>query len=239
MKEYAPILHPFPRDQHFGEIPPEIDNDPGRCISVRHATGCGFARHFSPTSLTRIIGSPAMCSSTIRGSAIRRMQLLIDGYNLLYASGVNARAKGRTELERARLGLLDFLAVSIDPKDLQHTTIVFDAAGAPPGLPAEVDHAGMNVRFARDHRCADEMIEHLIELCRTPRSLVVVSSDHRLHRAARRRRATVIDSDRWLANLIIARRQRDAPATGEVSKPTGQPTAEEVAHWVARFTEDR
>jgi aspartate carbamoyltransferase catalytic subunit len=27
MKEYAPILHPFPRDQHFGEIPPEIDND--------------------------------------------------------------------------------------------------------------------------------------------------------------------------------------------------------------------
>ena len=28
MKSYAPILHPFPRDQHFGEIPPEIDDDP-------------------------------------------------------------------------------------------------------------------------------------------------------------------------------------------------------------------
>ncbi len=28
MKTYAPILHPFPRDQHFGEIPPEIDDDP-------------------------------------------------------------------------------------------------------------------------------------------------------------------------------------------------------------------
>jgi len=27
MKDYAPILHPFPRDQHFGEIPPQIDND--------------------------------------------------------------------------------------------------------------------------------------------------------------------------------------------------------------------
>ncbi len=36
MKEYSPILHPFPRDQHFGEIPPEIDNDP-RAMYFRQA----------------------------------------------------------------------------------------------------------------------------------------------------------------------------------------------------------
>jgi aspartate carbamoyltransferase len=36
MKEYAPILHPFPRDQYFGEIPPEIDNDP-RAMYFRQA----------------------------------------------------------------------------------------------------------------------------------------------------------------------------------------------------------
>ena len=36
MKKYAPILHPFPRDQHFGEIPPEIDNDP-RAMYFRQA----------------------------------------------------------------------------------------------------------------------------------------------------------------------------------------------------------
>jgi aspartate carbamoyltransferase len=36
MKEYAPILHPFPRDQHFGEVPPEIDNDP-RAMYFRQA----------------------------------------------------------------------------------------------------------------------------------------------------------------------------------------------------------
>jgi aspartate carbamoyltransferase catalytic subunit len=36
MKQYAPILHPFPRDQHFGEIPPEIDNDP-RAMYFRQA----------------------------------------------------------------------------------------------------------------------------------------------------------------------------------------------------------
>ena len=36
MKSYAPILHPFPRDQHFGEIPPEVDNDP-RAMYFRQA----------------------------------------------------------------------------------------------------------------------------------------------------------------------------------------------------------
>ena len=36
MKSYAPILHPFPRDQHFGEIPPEIDEDP-RAMYFRQA----------------------------------------------------------------------------------------------------------------------------------------------------------------------------------------------------------
>lgn len=36
MKPYAPILHPFPRDQHFGEIPPEIDHDP-RAMYFRQA----------------------------------------------------------------------------------------------------------------------------------------------------------------------------------------------------------
>lgn len=36
MKTYAPILHPFPRDQHFGEIPPEIDVDP-RAMYFRQA----------------------------------------------------------------------------------------------------------------------------------------------------------------------------------------------------------
>ena len=36
MRVYAPILHPFPRDQHFGEIPPEIDSDP-RAMYFRQA----------------------------------------------------------------------------------------------------------------------------------------------------------------------------------------------------------
>ncbi|TWT36061.1 Aspartate carbamoyltransferase catalytic chain [Posidoniimonas corsicana] len=36
MRLYTPILHPFPRDQHFGEIPPEVDDDP-RAMYFRQA----------------------------------------------------------------------------------------------------------------------------------------------------------------------------------------------------------
>ena len=43
MKPYAPILHPFPRDQHFGEIPTTIDNDP-RAMYFRQARNGMWAR---------------------------------------------------------------------------------------------------------------------------------------------------------------------------------------------------
>lgn len=43
MRPYAPILHPFPRDQHFGEIPTEIDDDP-RAMYFRQARNGMWAR---------------------------------------------------------------------------------------------------------------------------------------------------------------------------------------------------
>lgn len=43
MRSYAPILHPFPRDQHFGEIPQAIDADP-RAMYFRQARNGMWAR---------------------------------------------------------------------------------------------------------------------------------------------------------------------------------------------------
>ena len=63
------------------------------------------------------------------------MSLLIDGYNLLHASGILGGGLGPGGLERSRLALLNFVAEAVDAKELAHTTVVFDAAGAPPGLP--------------------------------------------------------------------------------------------------------
>jgi aspartate carbamoyltransferase catalytic subunit len=53
MKAYAPILHPFPRDQHFGEIPPEIDNDP-RAMYFRQARNGMWIRAALLASIFRV-----------------------------------------------------------------------------------------------------------------------------------------------------------------------------------------
>jgi uncharacterized protein len=165
------------------------------------------------------------------------MALLIDGYNLLHVTGIFGRGNDLTALHRAREGLLRFLAASIEPAERAHTTIVFDAAGAPPGLPKTLAHDGITVHFARDYADADTMLEDLIAAHDSPRSLVVVSSDHRVQRAARRRRAKPIDSDRWYAELQAARAGRTTPPASAPQKPTGVLTDEEVAYWMGEFSQ--
>jgi len=161
------------------------------------------------------------------------MSLVIDGYNLLHASGILGRGVGRGSLERSRAALLNFLAESLDERELPQTTVVFDAREAPPGLPRVVQHRGMTIRFADPASDADEVIEDLIRASSTPRRLVVVSSDRRLHRAARRRRAKAIDSDQWYAETLrqrIARANRKSPSM----KP-GDPSEIEVRFWLRQF----
>ena len=112
------------------------------------------------------------------------MPLLIDGYNLLNATGIVGRG-GPSSLGRSRLALLNFLAASIDPQELPHTTVVFDAHDPPPGLPRVVQHGPLLVRFAARNQTANQLIEELIRADSAPRRLVVVSSDHEIQRAAR------------------------------------------------------
>jgi uncharacterized protein len=164
------------------------------------------------------------------------MALLIDGYNLLHVSDIFAGEGAGTELHRSRLALLDFLARSIDKRERNQTTIVFDAAGAPPGLPRTMTHEGMTIHFARRHSDADEMIEELLEQYAAPRELVVVSSDHRVQRAARRRGAKFSDSEQWYAELRAARKQR--PRNDKAREDlSDKVAADEVDYWIDEFAD--
>jgi hypothetical protein len=166
------------------------------------------------------------------------MTLLIDGYNLMHAAGVVAGGAGPGGLERSRLALLNFIAESVPSETLAVTTVVFDAAGAPPGLPSTLSHRGLVVRFAAGYEDADALIEELVLADSAPRRLLVVSSDHRLHRAARRRRAKAIDSDRWYA-AMLRRRKRPPPARDSDALKTAAPLSEgEVEFWLARFGDE-
>jgi predicted RNA-binding protein with PIN domain len=111
-------------------------------------------------------------------------------------------------------------------------TVIFDAADAPPGLPARYAHEGIDVRFAREHGSADALIEAIIEAHDSPTALTVVSADHRVMAAARRRRARPVASAAWFAELRAAAR---AAAAKTDAKPPEPQSEVEVNRWLEEF----
>jgi len=162
------------------------------------------------------------------------MLYLIDGYNLLHCMGVMQKRMGPTGLEKARLRLLGMLRGALGD-DAAHVTVVFDAAHAPPGAVDVQDYHGIEVRFAVEHDQADDLIELLIRRASAPRQLTVVSDDHRLQRAARRRHCVSLgcgDFQDWLDR----RRQQNHPQVPRepIGKPEGL-SREETQHWLREF----
>ncbi len=162
------------------------------------------------------------------------MALVIDGYNLMHAIGLLDQRRGPHVLEKARLALLNTLAESLDPVDLPHTTVVFDAKDAPRHVPSSFEQRGISVRFAAEENEADELIEELIRTASVPRRLTVVSSDHRLQTAARRRRAQAVDSEVWWDALLAARRKRQQALSQTAGSEENAPQ-EAPVDWRAQF----
>ncbi len=163
------------------------------------------------------------------------MAYLIDGYNLLHAMGLLSHRVGPTGLEKARRSLLGLLGGSY--KDEAPTvTVVFDAAGAPPGAPEETEANGIQVRFARGNQQADDLIEQLIHHDSAPRHLTVVSDDHRIRDAARHRHCIVLGCGDFLDGLRRHRREHASPAEPGEPKPQSL-SAQETERWLAEFAD--
>ena len=141
--------------------------------------------------------------------------LLIDGYNVLFAVGLARKQYGPGQFEACRRRLLQGLADRIGEAQRRRTTIVFDAQEAPDGAPSEEVFAEMRVVFSVGTD-ADSVIEQMLLAHSAPRQVLVVSSDHRLQRAAARRQAKSIDSDRFWER-----------SQGESGHGGGEPTREE------------
>lgn len=163
------------------------------------------------------------------------MPILIDGYNLLNASGIFAQGRRGYTLERARAALLAFLADALPADELSRTSIVFDAKDAPPGVAREAKFRGIQVFFAAHHDEADDLIEEMIRAESSPRQLTVVSSDRRIQRAARRRKAVAIDSAPWCAEVRRQKHLRASDGTADSSKPTLPLSDKVVVDWLREF----
>jgi hypothetical protein len=165
------------------------------------------------------------------------MPYLIDGYNLLYAMGVLHGRVGPTGLAKARLSLLGLLHGTYQD-EAATVTVVFDAAGAPPGTPRAEEYHGIHVRFSPGNQEADDLIEEFIRHEGAPQQLTVVSDDHRIRDAARRRRCTVLGCAEYIDWLGKYRRERARPhSPGEV-KPD-RVSVQDTEHWLQEFADLR
>ena len=165
------------------------------------------------------------------------MSLIIDGYNLLHATGIIGRGLHGRGLERSRIALLNFVAKSLDRNQRNQSTVVFDAKAAPTGLPRKVQHQGITVLYASGYEDADALIEELIQACTAPRHLTVVSSDHRIQRAARRRRATAVDSAEWYSQAWRELSTTMRPDSKTSDKPHAPLSEAELQLWLAEFAD--
>jgi predicted RNA-binding protein with PIN domain len=164
------------------------------------------------------------------------MKLLIDGYNLMHAVNLPPAKVGPDALRKLRQRFLNELAHALGPLEASQTVVVFDAAEPPKNLPRETRHKGMTVLFAAGDEDADARMESLIAKHSAPKGLVVVSSDHRVQRAALRRKAKAIGADDFWTKIHNRSKQppvpdpaRDAPGKNPVL------SAEESAYWQEAF----
>jgi hypothetical protein len=161
--------------------------------------------------------------------------LLIDGYNLLYATDIIGQGSNAGTLQASRQALLDFLVDTLREDLLERTIIVFDAKDPPPGLPRQVKQGELQIHYATGFPNADQLLKEYIEIHTAPRQLLVVSSDHEVQRAARRRRATSVDSDVWYRKVRSQQNDPHSPRGGSHDKPAGPPSAVEVQRWMEEF----
>lgn len=121
----------------------------------------------------------------------RPRRLLVDAYNVLHVTGILAPAYAGPDLVE-----LAGLIVASRWGGIRSSLVCDGASNALPPLPGRIEaiYAGAGVE-------ADEAIETILEADSAPRFLRVISSDRRLQRAARRRRAGWMSSEEFLRRL--------------------------------------
>jgi predicted RNA-binding protein with PIN domain len=164
------------------------------------------------------------------------MMYLIDGYNLLFAYlGTPPSRKLSKALERARRRLLELLRQRHEG-ELSDITVVFDAAHAPVGSPAEFDHHGIHVVFAVQHDRADDLIKQMVRRASAPRQVTLVTDDHDIQVAARRRHCVVQGCAEYLNELEGRGTKTKHIAQRSATKPQTV-SAEQAQEWLDEFAD--
>ncbi|MCR9202493.1 MAG: NYN domain-containing protein [Planctomycetaceae bacterium] len=160
--------------------------------------------------------------------------LIIDGYNLMHAAGIARRQYAQGDMQKCRNELELRMAGLLAEPALKRTTIVYDAFNSPGNDQRIFHRKGLKVVFAPAGQDADGEIERLLSAHSAPKQVIVVSSDHRLHKAARRRKARCIDSGEFLTQIEKEPRPTSR-RHGSGRGPDINETAAELREWEQVF----
>ncbi|MGI9014217.1 MAG: NYN domain-containing protein [Phycisphaerales bacterium] len=156
------------------------------------------------------------------------MPLVVDAYNVLHVTGVLHPDRAGVEVE----DLVELIHNSRYRKE--DVCLICDGERRMREAENQTNQTGhLRVIYAGAGRSADDQIELMIDRSSAPRRLIIVTSDLRLVRAAKRRRCKQLRSDVFLAQL-----ERDAHR--QVGSRTARRHSErlsdaEVRYWLRVF----
>jgi len=159
---------------------------------------------------------------------------LIDGYNLWWNTGEFGPDNDDGTLQGARDSLTHWLVTTLPTNLREKTVLVFDAKNPPPNRGFLFNHSGLTVHFAVGYPDADTLMEEYILIHHAPRNLTVVTSDHRIQRAAKRKRATATDADHWARQIQHQFQDTDDGQTNKAN-PNPALSDHEVIGWMKGF----
>ncbi len=168
-----------------------------------------------------------------------KLQVIIDGYNLLHQVFSARKLSAPGNLERARQELLARLAKHLTSDLRDRTMVIFDSSWDVETLDRDrYVHHGLKVLFSTDFETADQMIVNLLMCSSAPQQMLVVSSDREVQEAARQRGSSYINCLDWLDELEDSRHREttvDVDDNCDDSKRSDLLTEEEKQAWLKEF----
>jgi hypothetical protein len=157
------------------------------------------------------------------------MPVVIDGYNLYHF------ARSVYFEDGIDLGLSAFVSILDDwtRRSRQKVKIVFDGSVPPPLRQNPHRYGQMDIEFVGPGTDADSVIEIAIVNYSAPKRLTIVSSDHRIRKAAKRRHCKVKTSDEFW-RMIAIKLTSKPPIVESREKKSGL-FSYEVDYWLRVF----
>ncbi len=150
------------------------------------------------------------------------MPYLIDGHNLIPKLGLRLDSFDDE---------MDLVARLQEFCRIRRATVEVYFDGAPPGQTGTRRAGAVTAHFVRQGSSADAAIEvRLAALGKSAKNWSVVSSDHRVQRAAQAVHASVIPSDEFAKQVLAAQTERMVKSKGEALL-----NPDEVEEWMNLF----